>query len=102
MTTSFFMPRVSGNRPILPGSSPVMQAAVPSNSPAAAPEVTIPASAPVSSAITLLAPACSSAISTQKAPASVMAAATSVWRKPPDNRVEGPLALIIVRTPKRS
>src|SRR5215475_10046351 len=31
-----------------------MQAAVPSNKPAAAPEVTIPASAPVTSAITLL------------------------------------------------
>ena len=85
-----------------PASRPVTQAAVPSRRPAAAPEVTSPASAPVTSAMISEARACSSAISTQCCEASTIASATSGRMMPPDRRVDGPLALMIVRTPSRS
>ncbi len=84
-----------------PGSRPVTQAAVPSRRPAAAPAVTSPASAPVASAISSLARACRAAMSTQCCEASTIASATSRRRMPPDSRVEGPLALMIVGTPRR-
>ena len=72
---------------------------MPSSRPAAAPEVTRPASAPVISAMISEARACNSAISTQCCDASTIASATSGRMWPPDNRVDGPLALMIVRTP---
>ena len=96
------MSAVSGRRFIRPASSPVTQAAVPSSRPAAAPEVTRPASAPVISAMISEARACSSAISTQCRDASTIASATSARIGLPDSRVDGPLALMIVRTPRRS
>ncbi|MCX6603529.1 MAG: hypothetical protein NTV52_08045 [Acidobacteria bacterium] len=82
------------------GFSPATQAAVPSSRPAAAPVVTMPASAPVMRPMTRLAAACSSAMSTHWVAASAMAAMTSGARKPPETRVEGPLALMIRGTPR--
>jgi hypothetical protein len=63
--------------------------------------VTSPASAPVASAISSLARACNTAMSTQCCEASTMASATSPRMMPPDSRVDGPLALMIVGTPRR-
>ena len=85
-----------------PESSPVTQAAVPSRRPAAAPEVTSPASAPVISAMISEARACNSAISALCCKASAIASATSGRMMLPERRVAGPLALMMVRTPNRS
>ena len=101
MTTRLFMPVVSGSRFMRVGSRPVTQAAVPSSRPAAAPLVTYPASAPVWRAMTELAAACSSAMSTHDRPASAIASATSGAMIEPLRRVAGPEALMMVRTPKR-
>ncbi len=84
------------------GSSPARHAAVPTVSAAAAPAVTSPASAPVCRAITALAAAWSSAISTKLPAASVIASRTSSGIRLPPRRVSNPAALIRVRTPNRS
>ena len=55
MMISFFMPVVSGNRRIRAGSEPATTAAACSTSPLAEPPETKPASAPVASAMALLA-----------------------------------------------
>ncbi|MFN8511652.1 MAG: hypothetical protein U0841_03470 [Chloroflexia bacterium] len=55
-----FRPVVSGSWAILAGSSPAMQAAVARRRPAAAPPVTMPASAPVARAMIALARSCNS------------------------------------------
>ena len=70
-------PSVSGSRFIAPGSRPAMQAAAPSSSAAEAPEVTIPASAPVAPLMARLAAACSAGSSTVTRAASAIAAGTS-------------------------
>jgi hypothetical protein len=57
MMNSFFMPAVSGSRSIFARSNPASIAAVPSVSPADAPAVTYPASAPVAAAMRRLAAA---------------------------------------------
>ncbi len=84
------------------GSRPVRHAAVPSVRAAAAPEVTSPASAPVHSAMTALARAWSSAMSTKLAAASAMAATTSGGIRLPPSRVRSPAPLMRVRTPSRA
>ena len=84
------------------GSSPARQAAVPRSSPADAPAVTMPASAPVASAMISLARPWSSAMSTQCWVASCIAAAISGGIGAPLTRVAVPFALMIVGTPSRS
>ena len=80
-------PSVSGSRFIAPGSSRAMQAAAPSSSAAEAPDVTIPASAPVAAVMARLAAACSAGSSTVTRAASAIAASTSGAMLPPDSRV---------------
>jgi hypothetical protein len=77
ITTSCFMPVVSGNCQILAGSVPAMQAAVATAIAAAAPEVTIPDSAPESSARRFATPRSNSHMSTKCKAASCLAAFTS-------------------------
>ena len=84
------------------GSSPARHAAVPRSSPAEAPAVTMPASAPVASAMISLARPWSWAMSTQCSVASCIAAAISGGIGAPLTRVEVPFALMIVGTPSRS
>src|SRR5215472_5822936 len=60
MMTRLIMPSVNGRRSILTGSLPATQAAVPSATAAALPQVTMPHSAPVSSASRLPAASISS------------------------------------------
>jgi hypothetical protein len=64
--------------------------------------VTIPAWAPVTRAITRLAPACNATMSTHSPAASRIAASTSGCMWPPDSLVTVPAALITVGTPKRA
>ncbi len=80
-------PVLSGRRFIAAGSSRAMQAAAPSISAAAAPEVTMPACAPVASAMARQAAAWRSCISTQARAACAMAATTSASIMPPESRV---------------
>ena len=68
---------------------------VPINVLAAAPEVTYPASAPVTRAITAPAAACSSAMSTHRCVAWRIASATSGRMMPPLRRVAVPTALMM-------
>jgi hypothetical protein len=82
------------------GSRPARHADAASNIPADAPEVTMPASAPVTRAITRQAPACNSTMSTHSVEAATIAAATSGCMRPPDSRVTVPQALMTVGTPK--
>ena len=77
MTTSFFMPAVSGSCHTFFGSVPAMQPAVAAAMAPAAPEVTMPDSAPDSCANFLPAACCSSKISTKCRAASSMARRTS-------------------------
>jgi hypothetical protein len=79
-----------------------MHAAAASSSPAAAPLVTTPLSAPVTVAIRRAAAACNATMSTQAPDASTIAAATSASITPPLNRVEGPFPFTITGTPSRS
>ena len=64
MTTSFFRPVVSGSCQILSGSVPAITAATAVDMAAAAPEVTMPNSAPEISASRLPAACCNSNMST--------------------------------------
>jgi hypothetical protein len=84
MTISFFNPEVSGRAFILEALRPARQAAAASVRAAEAPDVTMPASAPVASAITRLAVSCRSSIRTKHFAASCMACSTSgAIRQPP-------------------
>ena len=81
--TSPFRPVVSGSCQTAFGSSPPMQAAVPAAMAPAAPEVTIPDSAPESSASFRPAASCSSNMSTKCFPAASAARRTSgSWSEP--------------------
>ena len=77
-------------------------AAVPSVSPADAPDVTYPASAPVTSDMYLLAAPCNSDIDTDSFAASRIDSITSVGIKAPPTRVDAPETLIIGLTPNLS
>ena len=79
-----------------------MHAAAASVNPAAAPAVTYPASAPVTSARYRPAAACSSSMRTHCRAASAIAAATSGAIGMPLSRVSGPAALMMGRTPSSS
>ena len=76
MTTRLTMPSVNGSRSIFSGSLPATQAAVPSATAAALPQVTIPDSAPVSSARRRPAAAISSSRLTNQREASAIASRT--------------------------
>ncbi len=76
ISTRFGMPRVSGRATMRAASQRARHAAVARVSAAAAPEVTMPASAPVAFAMTRLLAACNSAISTEAPAASRMASST--------------------------
>ena len=75
-------------------------AAVPSRTAALAPEVTMPASAPVASRMVRLAAAWSWTMSTQARLAWRIASATSGAMRPPERRVTVPQALMISGTPR--
>jgi hypothetical protein len=77
MTTSFFMPVVSGSCQTLAGSVPAMHPAVAAAMAPAAPELTMPDSAPDNSASFRPAAFCSSKMSTKWWAASSMARRTS-------------------------
>ena len=101
MTWSF-IPRKSGRRRILSGSSPAVTAQVARQSPHEAPEVTNASSAPVSSASRLPTLACSSWMRTKLRDACSIASFTSGSIRVPLKVVSVPTALIKVLTPKRS
>jgi hypothetical protein len=96
------MARVSGRAAMRATSQRARQAAVAIVSAAAAPEVTMPACAPVTLAITRLAAACNCAISTDALAASVMACSTSASIRLPPRRVSVPAALMRRATPRRA
>ena len=100
MITSWGKSAACGRAAIRATSQRVMEAAVARVSAAAAPVVTIPASAPVRRAIVRLAAACNSAISTEARAAAAMAATTSGAIKAPPSRVSVPAALIRRFTPR--
>ena len=81
-------------------SQRAMQAALARVRAAAAPEVTMPACAPVALAMTRLAAACSSAMSTDAPAASTMACSTSGSIRLPPRRVSVPAALMRRGTPR--
>ena len=101
MTTSFFMPVVSGSCHTLFGSVPAMQPAVAAAIAPAAPEVTMPDSAPDSCASFRPAAFCSSKMSTKCWAASAIARLTSGSSSEPLKYVHVPRALMKGRTPSR-
>ncbi len=83
------------------GLLPATQAAAASTMPAADPQVTSPASAPVTSAIRLPTARLSSSISTKRVEASAIAASTSGSINDPPANVVGPRPLMIGLAPIR-
>ncbi len=83
MTISFGIPRVSGRRVILAGSSPAMHAAACKMSPALAPAVTNAASAPSMRAMAAPAASFSSSRFTRACEASRIASSASGRRSEP-------------------
>src|SRR5213595_1226325 len=101
MMTSCFSPVVSGSCQIYFGSLPAMHAAAADAMAPAAPEVTMPASAPVNSARRRLAACCNSNMFTKYSEASRCAARTSGNSNEPLKYVQVPRQLMMVFTPRR-
>ena len=99
MITRFAQPSVNGRRSIFTGSLPATQAVVANVSAAALPQVTMPHSAPVSSAMRRLAPSISSSRPTKWRDACATASRTSGSIRLPLCAVRTDAQLMNGRTP---